>query len=93
MKECSAVGWMELLPVRMILKLCIFILIIYTHNDNMLSIQYYYNRVDLMVNNHRMSSVTSTDVESLWTELHKHCFTWKVSGAFKVSVFAIIRLT
>lgn len=73
------------------LHLCIFAL--ENENDNMLNIQYFYNRVDLVVNNNRASSVTSSDVEGLWTELHKHCFTWKVSGNFKVSVSAIIGLT
>ena len=27
------------------------------------------------------------NVEDLWTNWHKHCFTWKASGSFKVRVF------
>ena len=27
------------------------------------------------------------NMEALWTNWHKHCFTWKASGSVKVNVF------
>ena len=29
------------------------------------------------------------NMEDLWTNWHRHCFTWKAAGSFKVSVFKV----
>ena len=32
------------------------------------------------------------NMETLWTNWHRHCFSWKASGKFKVMVFVKIYL-
>ena len=33
------------------------------------------------------------NMEALWTNWHKHCFTWKASGKFKVCVIKVNNLS